>query len=239
LTSSTVSFAVFHPNLPIIISSSEDGTIKIWNSGAYRIENTLSYAIERAWCVALHKSANKVAVGYDDSVVVPTLGKDEPTFSMDPTGKLIFTRNQQVLSGNLQTITVDESPSSNGARIPIFLKEIRSSEIFATSLIHSSNGRFVTVVGDGEYITYTALAWRNKSFGNGISFAWAPDSKTYAVLENRVKLRIFKNFKERAGVGMNRELGHGWYLWWDTPWCSRIWSRHVLGLGQWRDCSSD
>ncbi|KAF8804307.1 hypothetical protein BYT27DRAFT_7194481, partial [Phlegmacium glaucopus] len=78
-----VSFAVFHPNLPIIISGSEDGTVKIWNSGTYRIENTLSYALERSWCVALRKDANEVAVGFDEGVVVIKLGRDEPTFSMD------------------------------------------------------------------------------------------------------------------------------------------------------------
>ncbi|KAK0243454.1 coatomer protein [Armillaria nabsnona] len=198
-----VSFAIFHPNLPIIISGSEDGTIKMWNSGTYRLENTLSYAMERAWCIALRKDANEIGVGFDEGAVVIKLGRDEPTFSMDPSGKLIFTRNQQVLSGNVQMIQQDDtSPASDGARLPISLKEIGSSEIFATSLIHSPNGRFVTVVGDGEYITYTALAWRNKSFGNGISFAWAPDSNTYAVLENRVKLRIFKNFRERGSAGM-------------------------------------
>lgn len=122
---------------------------------------------------------------------------------MDPSGKLIYTRNHDVLSGNLQTIQEDSSnAAAEGSRIPLSVKEIGSTEIFATSLIHSPNGRFVTVVGDGEYITYTALAWRNKSFGNGISFAWAPDSNTYAVLESKVKLRVYKNFKERTGVGM-------------------------------------
>jgi coatomer subunit beta' len=202
-----VSFAVFHPNLPIIISGSEDGTVKIWNSGTYRVENTLSYALERAWCVALRKDANEVAVGFDEGVVVIKLGRDEPTLSMDPSGKLIYTRNHDVLSGNLQTVSVasDDTPGAaftDGTRIQLSTKEIGSTEIFATSLIHSPNGRFVTVVGDGEYITYTALAWRNKSFGNGISFAWAPDSNTYAVLENKVKLKVYKNFKERPGVGM-------------------------------------
>ena len=131
----------------------------------------------------------------------PQLGRDEPTFSMDPSGKLIYTRNHDVLSGNLQTIS-DDTNLSDGARIPLSVKEIGSTEIFAQSLIHSPNGRFVTVVGDGEYITYTALAWRNKSFGNGVSFAWAPDSNTYAVLENKVKIRIYKNFRERGGAGM-------------------------------------
>ncbi|KAF9554871.1 coatomer protein [Agrocybe pediades] len=201
-----VSFAVFHPNLPIIVSGSEDGTVKIWNSGTYRIENTLSYALERAWCVSLRKDANEVAVGFDEGVVVIKLGRDEPTFSMDPSGKLIYTRNHTVLSGNLQTISSD-SPSTSqtitdGTRLPLTTKEIGTTDTFPTSLSHSPNGRFVTVVGDGEYITYTALAWRNKSFGSGIGFAWAPDSNTYAVLESRVRLRVYRNFKERPGVGM-------------------------------------
>ncbi|KAF8642799.1 hypothetical protein AX16_009432 [Volvariella volvacea WC 439] len=196
-----VSFVVFHPNLPIIISGSEDGTVKIWNSGTYRIENTLSYALERAWCTALRKDANEVAIGFDEGLVVLKLGRDEPTFSMDPSGKLIYTRNHEVLSGNFQTLG-DDFTSPDGSKIPLSTKEIGTTEIFATSLLHSPNGRFVTVVGDGEYITYTALAWRNKSFGNGISFAWAPDSNTYAVLESKVKLKVYKNFKEKPGSGI-------------------------------------
>ena len=51
------------PSQPtIIVSGSEDGTVKIWNSGTYRIEITLSYALERAWCVGLCKDANEIAV---------------------------------------------------------------------------------------------------------------------------------------------------------------------------------
>ena len=58
--------------IPIIVSGSEDGTVKIWNSGTYRIENTLIYALERAcqWCVALRKDANEEAIGFDEDVVV-------------------------------------------------------------------------------------------------------------------------------------------------------------------------
>lgn len=65
-----VSFAIFHPSLPIILSGSEDGTIKIWHSSTYRLENTLSYGLERAWCVAYKKSGNEVAVGFDEGAVV-------------------------------------------------------------------------------------------------------------------------------------------------------------------------
>ena len=119
---------------------------------------------------------------------------------MDPSGKLIYTRNSSVLSASLQTI--QDVNIADGNRIPLAIKELGTTEIFPTTITHSPNGRFVTVVGDGEYIVYTALAWRNKAFGNGSSFAWAGDSNTYAVLEGRTKVRVYKSFKERTSAPM-------------------------------------
>jgi len=202
-----VSFAVWLEGMPVIVSGSEDGTIKIWNASTYRIENTLNYGLERAWCVAIRKGANEVAVGFDEGVVVLKLGRDEPTFSMDPQGKLVYTKNQEVVSANLATLESNTGEEHvEGAKMPIQTKDMGTTDIFPTNLLHSPNGRFVTVVGDGEYIIYTALAWRNKSFGSGLSFAWAPDSNTYAVLESKVKVKMYKNFREKpagsAGAAM-------------------------------------
>lgn len=266
-----VSFAVFHPNLPIIISGSEDGTIKIWNSGTYRIENTLSYALERAWCVALMSGANDIAVGFDEGVVVVSLGKDAPTYSMDASGKVVMVKNQQVLSANVATLfpssgssgtaaanLIDaeaedisrsaspmpqaELPSANvadGAPLPLAVRDLSLADTFPLSLQHSPNGRFVALVGDNEWVIYTALAWRNKAFGPGLAFAWASDNNTYAVLETKVKVKMFKNFKEKVfssssagpgslskgGIGAQMEgvyggtllgaRGTGWVIFWD------------------------
>ena len=57
--------------------------------------------------------------------------------------------------------------------------------------------------GDGEYIVYTALAWRNKSFGQALEFVWSADSNEYVVRESASKVKIFKDFKvgERGGAG--------------------------------------
>jgi WD40 repeat protein len=67
---SNVSFAIFHPSLPILVSGSEDGTVKIWHSSTYRLENTLDYGLERAWCVAYARKGNDVAFGFDEGAVV-------------------------------------------------------------------------------------------------------------------------------------------------------------------------
>jgi coatomer subunit beta' len=37
------------------------------------------------------------------------------------------------------------------------------------------------VCGDGEYIIYTALAWRKRAFGSALDFVWATESGDYAV----------------------------------------------------------
>ena len=134
-------------------------------------------------------------------LTISQLGCDKPTFSMDPSGKLvIYTKNQEVLLANVQTLQDDTT--LEGTCIPISIKEMGSTEIFTTLLIHSPNGCFVTIVGDGEYIIYTMLAWCKKSFGNGVSFAWNNNLNTYTVLENHIKLRLHKNFKERGGARM-------------------------------------
>ena len=54
----------------------------------------------------------------------------------------------------------------------------------------------------GEYITYTALAWRNKSFGTGLEFVWSSDSNDYALRETGNKVKLYKNFQVRGGEGL-------------------------------------
>jgi coatomer subunit beta' len=101
----------------------------------------------------------------------------------------------------LTLLQIDDN-TPDGQRIALPIRELGSTEVFPASIQHSPNGRFVTVCGDGEYIIYTALAWRNKAFGNGTSFAWAGDSNTYAILEGKTKIKLFRSFKEKTGSGL-------------------------------------
>lgn len=43
---SNVSFAVYHPELPIIISGSEDGTIRMWHANSEYCESDQRSAVE-------------------------------------------------------------------------------------------------------------------------------------------------------------------------------------------------
>lgn len=195
---SNVSYAVFHPTLPLIISGSEDGTVKLWHANTYRLESTLDYGLERAWCVAYRRKGNDVGLGFDHGAVVVKLGKEEPSVSMDVSGKVVWAKGAEVLTANAGAAEPDSL--TDGARVPLPSREMGTTEVFPQTLQHSPNGRFVSVCGDGEFIIYTALAWRNKAFGAGLSFAWSHDSNTYAVREAGGNVKVFRNFKERSGL---------------------------------------
>lgn len=79
-------------------------------------------------------------------------------------------------------------------------KDLGSTDAYPQSLQHNRNGRFVAVCGDGEYIVYTALAWRNKSFGTADQFVWSSEASEFAIKAGMSRIQIFKNFQEKHTI---------------------------------------
>jgi len=190
---------MFHPKLPLIISASEDGTVRIWQSSTYRQESTLNYGMERAWALAATKESNKIAIGYDEGLVVVEFGNDDPIASMDGTGKVVFAKNNDIQTGTVKGVVTDESVE--GEKLQIAVRDLGSTEIYPTSLSHNCNGRFIAVCGDGEFIIYTSQALRNKAFGSALDFVWSGrNTGDYAIRESISRIKIFSNFKEHKIV---------------------------------------
>ena len=53
-----VSACAFHPELPLIVTGSEDGTVRLWHSTTFRLESTLSYGLERLWALGITRGSN-------------------------------------------------------------------------------------------------------------------------------------------------------------------------------------
>jgi len=185
----------FHPELPIILTGSEDGTVKIWHANTYRLETTLNYGLERVWSIGVLRGSNNVALGYDEGAILIKLGREEPAMSMDAGGKIIWAKHSELQQASLKALEKEEI--QDGERLPLAVKDMGSCEVYPQTVQHNPNGRFVVVCGDGEYIIYTAMALRNKSFGSAQEFVWAADSSEYAVRESSSSIKLFKNFKEK------------------------------------------
>jgi len=147
--------------------------------------------------IAVLKGSNAVAVGYDEGTLMFKIGREDPVASMDASGKIIWSKHNDV-----QTVNVKSLPSGfevlDGERLPLTIKELGSCDLYPQSLVHGPNGRFVSACGDGEYVIYTALAWRNKAFGAALDFGWSVDSSEFAVRESPSKIKVFNQFKEKT-----------------------------------------
>lgn len=162
------------------MSGSEDGTFRLFHSTTFRLEDTINDGKDRVWTLACRKGLNLLAVGFDAGPLVIKLGKEEPLASMDASGKIIWAKNNEIQTTNLKSLPSDHV-FTDGERLPLSTKELGTTDNYPQSLQHNRNGRFVAVCGDGEYIIYTALAWRNKSFGSADQFVWGSEASEYAI----------------------------------------------------------
>ncbi|KAF6173183.1 hypothetical protein GIB67_028481, partial [Kingdonia uniflora] len=119
--------------------------------------------------------------------------------SMDNSGKIIWAKHNEIQTVNIRSVGADFE-AINGERLPLAVKELGSCDLYPQSLRHNPNGRFVVVCGDGEYIIYTALAWRNRSFGSALEFVWSSDGE-YVVRESTSRIKLFsKSFQEKRSI---------------------------------------
>ncbi|CAL1546378.1 unnamed protein product [Lymnaea stagnalis] len=191
--SKDVNTVVFHASLPLILSAGCDGTLRMWHSSTYKLEKTLNFGLERVWMIACQKKTNALAMACDDGSLAIRIGRDEPAISMDSSGKILWAKQMEIQQAN--TKAIGDREIKDGERLAVAIKDLGSCEIYPHSISHSPNGRFVVVSGDGEYIIYTAMALRSKSYGPGLEFVWSSDSSMYATMDGTF-IKVFKNFKE-------------------------------------------
>lgn len=100
-----------------------------------------------------------------------------------------------------RVLTHTDATLKDNTPISLPTKDLGTCEIYPQTLLHSPNGRFVAVCGDGEYIIYTALAWRNKAFGSALDFVWGSkeNSNDFAIRESATSVKVYKNFQEKSG----------------------------------------
>lgn len=111
---------LFHPQLPILFSASEDNRAIVHHSHSYNILNTLEYNLGSVWAVAISpEDRNIIAFGFDEGSVLVKIGSDDPVVSIS-NGKLIFTKSMEVYSANLKA--VDYESLADGEEVPLSSK---------------------------------------------------------------------------------------------------------------------
>lgn len=198
-----VTIALFLPDLPYVVTGSEDGWIKVWQLSTYRLAASSNFALERAWCASYNPEDLSLALGFELGTLVVSFGSNAPVASMDAAGRIIWAKHNEVQTTNVKAGA--GTPLADGDKLVLPVKDLGTCEVYPRSLQHSPNGRFVAVCGDGEYIIYTALAWRNKAFGKAAEFVWAQDSNYYAIRLPAGAIQLFRAFKPIQGAALTLE----------------------------------
>lgn len=110
---------------------------------------------------------------------VAQLGREEPSVSMDIAGKIVYARNAEILTATLQSAGESYSPIvvksflahirtiflflaedsvPDGQKLSVISRELGNTEVYAQTLQHSPNGRYVFLIHSGQYfVNLTSL----------------------------------------------------------------------------------
>lgn len=188
-----ISSVMFHSELPLIISTSEDSTVKLWHSSTFRLESTLNYGMERGWG---QSCANKLlAIGFDEGTMVLKLGGDEPLCSMTSNGFIIWVRNNEINSANLR---VNENEIQDGETVNLIVKETETCEFFPQFIKHSPNGRAFALCGDGDYVIKSSRAFRSQGYGSSLEFAWSSSSMGDFAVRTGNTIKVMRETEEKV-----------------------------------------
>ena len=183
-----------------------------------RLEASFDHGLQRVWALSSKPGCNKLAIGCDKGTVVLKVGKDEPVFSMDSNGKIMYSNNHDVVQMNLKgNVPAD---IGDGEKITLAPKDIGTCEHVPKRLEHNSTGQYVVVVTEDEYTINSALAWRPQHFGKCQDFVWGTEAKTFAVLENSNTVKVYKSFKDAQPHVVLTDLGFS---------IDRLFGGHLLG----------
>lgn len=138
---SNISAVAFSPDLPILFTGSEDGTVRVWHSNTYRLETSLNYGFERVWTIACMKGTNNIALGYDEGSIIIKVGREEPAMSMDVNGgKIVWAKHSEMQQVNLKALP-EGTEIKDGERLPVVVKDMGACEIYPQTIAHNPNGR--------------------------------------------------------------------------------------------------
>lgn len=69
-----VSCVLFHPRQELILSNSEDKSIRVWDMSKRTCLHTFRREHERFWVLAAHPSLNLFAAGHDSGMIIFKVG---------------------------------------------------------------------------------------------------------------------------------------------------------------------
>lgn len=199
-----VSCVLFHPKHELIISNSEDRTIRVWDISKRLGVQTFRREIDRFWILAAHPDQNLLAAGHDSGMTVFKLERERPAFD-SVHGKCFYVKERYLRSFEY----------SNGRDVPLIsLRRANTTNTIGVgggprtlqyNLLNKSENN-VLVLSDAEGGSYELMSFSAESNsssegqdirrGLAVSAAFVARDR-FAILDKTKQLQI-KNFQNEV-----------------------------------------
>ncbi len=90
-----VSCVMFHARQDIIVSNSEDKSIRVWDMSKRTAVQTFRREHDRFWILAVHPEMNVLAAGHDSGMIVFKLERERPAFAVQG-GSLFYIKDRHL-----------------------------------------------------------------------------------------------------------------------------------------------
>lgn len=196
-----ISSVIFHPDMPIIISGSEDDTVNIYDTTTYKLISQLQYGLKRVWSIAAAQDSNTLAFGFDEGTIVVKMGKDLPLASF-VNGKVVQIKQKEIQTFNLKLLQGADEESKDGELVkPQNVKELGICEVNPSAIKFAPSGRYFAVMSENDFVVYTYPKYQNAAFGQANDLVWATDkaqeqAHTYACRTENGTVKVYQNFAE-------------------------------------------
>ena len=130
---------IFHPRQDVIVSNSEDKSIRVWDMAKRTCLHTFRREHDRFWVVASHPSLNIFAAGHDSGMVVFKLERERPAFAVH--GNILYYVKDRYLRKLDFTNQKDRAVMQlrSGGRNPVYSMSYNPAENAVLICTRSSN----------------------------------------------------------------------------------------------------
>ena len=208
-----VSCVLFHPKHELIVSNSEDRTIRVWDISKRLGVQTFRRESDRFWILAAHPEQNLLAAGHDAGMTVFKLERERPAFDVQG-GRCFyvkdrylrlheFSSNRDIPLVSLRRTTSNTTPGIGGGPRHLSYNPLNKAE------------NNVLIISDAEGGTYELITFGTEPAGSGdaqdvrrgsgLAAVFIARDK-FAVLDKMSRQLLIKNFQNEVVKRSNPPL---------------------------------
>lgn len=199
-----VSCVLFHPKHELIVSNSEDRTIRVWDISKRLGVQTFRRESDRFWILAVHPEQNILAAGHDSGMIVFKLERERPAFDCTSTRCFYvkdrylrvheFSSSRDLPLVSLRRPSTATTPGIGGGPRSLHFNSLNKSENNVLILSDNEGGSY-------ELITFSADSTgsgdaQDVRRGNAVSAVFIARDR-FAVLDKSKQILV-KNFQNEV-----------------------------------------